>query len=162
MVLLPLMFLTYFLPIFPLDGCELLCVPRFCLSSSMGVRSFSVLAPKLWNSLPLTFRTSTSIYEFKSQLKTYLFAELISHNVIFQHQQSYCVFASRSCSYVDTVYLLHCLHDVTVLCHGFKCLHNFILLLQATALALVLDWANVITIVHVKLLIVFLLFVKRP
>ncbi len=33
---------------------ELLCVPRFRLSS-MGGRSFSVTAPKLWNLLPLAF-----------------------------------------------------------------------------------------------------------
>ncbi len=51
---------------------ELLCVPRFRLSS-MGGRSFSVTAPKLWNSLPLALRTVTSFSEFKSKLKTYLF-----------------------------------------------------------------------------------------
>ncbi len=51
---------------------ELLCVPRFCISS-MGSISFSVTAPKLWNSLPLALRTVTSLSEFKSKLKTYLF-----------------------------------------------------------------------------------------
>jgi len=34
------------------SGRELLCEPRFCLSS-MGGMSFSVLAPELWDSLPL-------------------------------------------------------------------------------------------------------------
>ncbi len=51
---------------------ELLCVPRFHLSS-MGGRSFSVTAPKLWNSLPVALRTVTSLSELKSKLKTYLF-----------------------------------------------------------------------------------------
>ncbi len=55
---------------------ELLCVPRFRLSS-MGGRSFSVTAHKLWNSLPLALRTVTSFIEFKSKLKTYLFKGVI-------------------------------------------------------------------------------------
>ncbi len=55
-------------------GCELLTVPRFHLSS-MGGRSFSVIAPKLWNSIPLALRTITSLSVFKTQLKTYLFTQ---------------------------------------------------------------------------------------
>ncbi len=54
------------------SGGELLCVPRSRLSS-MGGRSFSVMAPKVWNSLPLCLRSITTLHEFKSKLKTYLF-----------------------------------------------------------------------------------------
>ncbi len=56
------------------SGCELFCEPRFRLSS-MGGRSFSVIAPKLWNSLPLALRTTTTLHEFKSELKTHLFTK---------------------------------------------------------------------------------------
>jgi len=38
-----------------------------------GGRSFSVTAPKLWNSLPSTIRNIKSLDTFKKQLKTYLF-----------------------------------------------------------------------------------------
>lgn len=40
-----------------------------------GYRSFSVAAPLLWNSLPSTIRDISSINEFKSALKTYLFKQ---------------------------------------------------------------------------------------
>ncbi|KAI5087761.1 hypothetical protein C0J45_22250, partial [Silurus meridionalis] len=51
---------------------ELLWVPRFRLSSAGG-RAFSVIAPILWNSLPIALRTITTLTEFKSRLKTHLF-----------------------------------------------------------------------------------------
>lgn len=50
----------------------LLSIPRFRLST-VGGRSFSVNAPKLWNSLPLSLRNISSVATFKTQLKTYLF-----------------------------------------------------------------------------------------
>ena len=40
---------------------------------TLGDRSFSFAAPKLWNKLPNYIKTSASITIFKSQLKTYLF-----------------------------------------------------------------------------------------
>ena len=40
---------------------------------SYGLRSFSVAAPELWNSLPLSIRTTPNLLSFKSELKTYLF-----------------------------------------------------------------------------------------
>ncbi len=40
---------------------------------TFGGRSFSVVAPKLWNSLPLVIRNSPSVESFKSQLKTHIF-----------------------------------------------------------------------------------------
>ena len=50
----------------------LLDIPR-SRSSRMGDRSFSVHAPKLWNSLPFHIRNSPSTDSFKKSLKTYLF-----------------------------------------------------------------------------------------
>ena len=50
---------------------HLLAVPR--IDSSAGRRSFSFAAPHVWNSLPLTLRSSTSLASFRSSLKTYLF-----------------------------------------------------------------------------------------
>lgn len=60
--------------------------PRQCLRSSMldnlhvprssnkfGDRSFVVCAPKLWNTLPVAIRGSTSVDSFKKSLKTFLF-----------------------------------------------------------------------------------------
>ena len=38
-----------------------------------GDRAFSVVAPRLWNQLPLELRSVTSADQFKTQLKTYLF-----------------------------------------------------------------------------------------
>lgn len=39
-----------------------------------GDRAFAVAGPKLWNSLPLEIRAASSIVNFKSLLKTHLFA----------------------------------------------------------------------------------------
>ncbi len=52
----------------------LLQVPRARLKNR-GDRAFSVVGPKLWNSLPIHIRTaSTTLNVFKSTLKTYLFS----------------------------------------------------------------------------------------
>ena len=40
---------------------------------SYGFRSFSVASPELWNSLPSSIRSITSLSSFKTELKTYLF-----------------------------------------------------------------------------------------
>ena len=37
------------------------------------VRAFSVVAPRLWNQLPLDLRSVTSVDQFKTQLKTYMY-----------------------------------------------------------------------------------------
>ena len=39
----------------------------------MVIELFSVVAPRLWNQLPLELRSVTSVDQFKTQLKTYLF-----------------------------------------------------------------------------------------
>jgi len=52
----------------------LLIVPKTCLKTK-GDRSFSLYAPKLWNTLPLSIRASTTLNIFKTLIKTYLFAQ---------------------------------------------------------------------------------------
>ena len=51
---------------------SLLIVPKVNCST-LGDRAFAHAAPVLWNSLPLTIRTSSSLAIFKKQLKTFLF-----------------------------------------------------------------------------------------
>ena len=49
-----------------------LIIPRISKSTAGG-RSFSYLAPKLWNSLPSIVREADTLCQFKSRLKTHLF-----------------------------------------------------------------------------------------
>ncbi len=49
-----------------------LIIPRISKSTA-GRRSFSYLAPKLWNNLPNTVREADTLCQFKSRLKTHLF-----------------------------------------------------------------------------------------
>ena len=54
-----------------------LFLPRTRLK--FGERSFSVAAPKAWNSLPLNVRQTNSNHTFKQRLKTFLFCR--SYNI---------------------------------------------------------------------------------
>ena len=51
----------------------LLNSPSFNLRT-YGYKSFSVCAPRLWNSLPVYIKSSSSFEIFRKRLKTYLFA----------------------------------------------------------------------------------------
>lgn len=51
---------------------QLLEVPK-SNSKSFGDRTFYHIAPKMWNTLPLELRNTSSTESFKKQLKTYLF-----------------------------------------------------------------------------------------
>ena len=53
---------------------KLLKIPKRNLKS-FGQRYFSFMAPSLWNSLPATLRNVPTLSQFKSQLKTFLFAQ---------------------------------------------------------------------------------------
>ena len=53
---------------------KLLRVPTFNMKTA-GERSFSFLAPSVWNSLPSSLRDSPTMSVFRTQLKTYLFRE---------------------------------------------------------------------------------------
>ena len=46
---------------------------KFKTLTTLGDRSFAVAAPQLWNSLPYTNRSSSSVASFKKTLKTFLF-----------------------------------------------------------------------------------------
>ena len=61
---------------------ELLLVPSSNYKT-YGDRSFSVCAPKLWNSLPYSLRKSSSLVIFKKQLKTYLFNIFINGSSLY-------------------------------------------------------------------------------
>ena len=54
---------------------KLLQVPHFKLKS-YGGRSFSYIAPYLWNQLPDAIRQAPLLATFKSNLKTYLFDQV--------------------------------------------------------------------------------------
>ena len=51
-----------------------LVVPRSS-TTTYGDRTFSIAAPKLWNSLPVTLKDIESLHIFKSIIKTYLFQD---------------------------------------------------------------------------------------
>ena len=46
--------------------------PKGKMLTTLGARSFSAAAPKLWNGLSMELRQATSLNSFKSRLKTYL------------------------------------------------------------------------------------------
>lgn len=54
---------------------RLLTVPKSA-SVSYGDRAFSIAAPKLWNALPAIIRSTETVSEFKTRLKTFLFSSL--------------------------------------------------------------------------------------
>ena len=56
-----------------------------CLEENLcvGDRAFSVIAPRLWNILPVSIKNATSQQSFKSMLKDYLFPWLFS--ICFLH-----------------------------------------------------------------------------
>ena len=60
-------------------------VPR--TNSSYGSRAFSVIGPKIYNSLPLEIKECTDIIIFKKKLKTYLFKKH-ELELIFNSQRS--------------------------------------------------------------------------
>ena len=53
---------------------KLLKIPKRNLKT-FRQRSFSFMAPSLWNSLPAILRNVPTLSQFKSQLKTFLFAQ---------------------------------------------------------------------------------------
>ena len=56
---------------------KLLQVPHFKLKT-YGGRSFSYIAPYLWNQLPDAIRQAPSVETFKFNLKTYLFDQVFN------------------------------------------------------------------------------------
>ncbi len=60
--------LSHYSPSCALRSCHLV-VPRIS-KPTVGGRSFSYFAPKLWNNLPNTAREADTLCQFKSRLKT--------------------------------------------------------------------------------------------
>ena len=50
----------------------LLSYPKPLSKATLGDRSFTYAAPKLWNALPLAIRSVNTVNDFKGKLKTYL------------------------------------------------------------------------------------------
>ncbi len=50
------------------------CEYRGLTCKRRGDSAFAVAGPKLWNSLPLSVKTSSTLAEFKSRLKTHIFS----------------------------------------------------------------------------------------
>ena len=48
-------------------------VPR--VRTKVGSRAFSVVAPRLWNELPLDIRSAETQISFRKELKTYFFGQ---------------------------------------------------------------------------------------
>ncbi len=81
----------------------LLVVPRIA-KSTKGGRTFSYLAPKLWNSLPDNVRGSDTLSLFKSRLKTHLFSQAsynASHNLVLAVYLNKCTLLCFSLGYTD-------------------------------------------------------------
>lgn len=65
--------LTPYRPVRQLRSSDKLLLTVPSLKSSFGHRSFSCAGPTIWNSLPFSIRSATSIQSFRSSLKTHLF-----------------------------------------------------------------------------------------
>ena len=55
------------------DYAALLTFPKIRTKKTLADRSFSCAAPRLWNLLPTTIRSTSNLYIFKIRLKTFLF-----------------------------------------------------------------------------------------
>ena len=51
--------------------------PRFKSKATLGDRSFTCAAPKLWNALPFDIRSASTVSIFKAKLKTHLFCHAL-------------------------------------------------------------------------------------
>ena len=56
----------------------LLSCPKKLSKVTLGDRSFTYAAPKLWNALPLDIRSENTVAGFKTKLKRHLFREAFS------------------------------------------------------------------------------------
>ena len=64
------------------NGQDLLIQPT-CKTKTYGDKAFSVCAPKIWNTIPLEIRQSSSVLLFKKKLKTFLFIRFIESNSLY-------------------------------------------------------------------------------
>ena len=61
---------------------DLLIQPT-CKTKTYGDRAFSVCAPKIWNTIPLEIRQSSTVLSLKKKLKTFLFIRFIESNSLY-------------------------------------------------------------------------------
>ena len=61
---------------------DLLIQPT-CKTKTYGDRAFSVCAPKIWNTIPLEIRQSSTVLSFKNKLKTFVFIRFIESNSLY-------------------------------------------------------------------------------
>ena len=66
------------------DNGILLNIPTCKSFSTLGDRSFSTAAHKLWNSLPADIRNASYVHSFKRSLKTYFYQEHIVRFLAFR------------------------------------------------------------------------------
>ena len=57
-----------------------LLIQPTCKTKTYGDRAFSVCGPKIWNTVPLEIRQSSTVVLFKKKLKTFLFTRFIESN----------------------------------------------------------------------------------
>ena len=78
--------------------------------NSFGQRSFSNIAPVLWNGLPAAVRKAKSLKEFKSKLKTHFFVEHYGSDPSLWNISLYCLLhlISTTCNYFWTFYISSC------------------------------------------------------
>ena len=65
--------LNYYTPNRTLRSANQQLLEQPCVSTEFGKRSFSYLAPKIWNNLPLEIRLTSTYHTFKIRLKSFLF-----------------------------------------------------------------------------------------
>ena len=86
--------ITYHEPGRSLRSSSTVVLKQPVLKSKFSERSFSVSAPKLWNSLSVQTKSCTSIHQFKTMLKTELFRRAYLW-LIFAHVS--CLFFGKHC-----------------------------------------------------------------
>ena len=90
--------------------------PKGRMKKSFGDRSFSVAAPTLWNNLPASLRSMSSISSFKSQLKTHLFR--LAFNSFLTYSILYIYFLLLPFIYLCILYLF-----VSIIIPIFDCIY---------------------------------------
>jgi len=65
--------LNHYTPLRTLHSANQYLLQHLWVSTEFAKRSFSYLAPKIWNNIPLDIRLCSTLPAFKRHLKTYLF-----------------------------------------------------------------------------------------
>ena len=110
---------------------DLLMQPT-CKTKTYDDRAFSVCAQKIWNTVPLEIRQSSTVLFFKEKLKTFLFTKFIKPRSMLPnyHFLSY-ILLSYELNYLISLSLnnhcniaSHVTHFSQPICHVIRVLHN--------------------------------------